>query len=116
MIGTAALPGQGPWQRFIIKFRAGSAPARDPEAAREWLQRRGRGSGMAGGEGSELSRLAWQRRLGVGADLVLADRALDRDEAGRLLEALAAESDVEYVEVDAMMQAFTQPGGTVGPD
>jgi len=110
MTGTAALPGQGPWQRFIIKFRAGSVPARDPEAAREWLQR-DRGSGMAGDGGGEALRLAWQRRLGVGADLVLADHALDRDEAGRLLEVLAAEPEVEYVEVDAMMQASTHRGG-----
>ncbi|MGO1892951.1 MAG: hypothetical protein ACTH0Y_07205 [Luteimonas sp.] len=110
MTGIAALPGQGPWQRFIMKFRAGSTPARDPDSAREWLQRRSVGSGTTD-EGGKALQLAWQRRLGTGADLVLADRALDRDAAGRLLEVLAAEPEVEYVEADAMMQAFTQPAG-----
>lgn len=109
MSGIAALPGRGPWQRFIIRFRAGSAPERDPEAAQQWLQRRDHGAGAAGGR--TPFRLEWQRRLGVGADLVVADRALDRSDAGWLLAALAAEPEVEYVEVDALMQALAQPAG-----
>lgn len=104
MSGTNALPGQGPWQRFIIKFRPGSAPGRDPAAADGWLRRLDRtGGGVA-------PRLEWQRRLGVGADLFVASPPLGREQAQRLLDALAAEPDVEYAEPDALMQAFAPRG------
>ena len=51
--------------------------------------------------------LQWQRRMGVGADVVAASVPLDRAQAQRLLERLAADPDVEYAEVDGMM--------TIGP-
>ena len=92
------LPGDGPFQRFIVRYRDGSDAAADREDA---AARIGRTAGKA--------RLApgvvttWQRRLAVHADLFTVDRPLSRDKASALMQAFADDPDVEYVEVDAMM-------------
>lgn len=100
-----ALPGQGPWQRFIIRYRGDSAPGADCRQVQARLDRCTRA--MPRGAGL---RLSWLRRLGIGADVISADRALDREEAQRLMQALAADPDVEYVEPDGVMRAFAQTG------
>lgn len=102
------LPGDGPWQRFIVKFRPGSEPAREPDAARERVRRMDLGTGQGTG-------LAWVRRLGVGADLFVAAEPLQRDVAEQLLQALAADPDVEYAEAEMMMKALDGASGPQGP-
>lgn len=98
------LPGQGPYAQFIVKYRAGSAPAMDTVAVQERLQATAALSGLhAGGTASEPLRLAWLRRMSVDADIIKAGRPLDRTEAASLMRAFAADEDVEYIEVDAMM-------------
>ena len=92
------LQGDGPFQRFIVRYRDGSGAAADRQDA---VARIARTAGKA--------RLApgvittWQRRLAVHADLFTVDRPLSRDEASALMQAFADDPDVEYVEVDAMM-------------
>lgn len=82
----------------------GSASSSSSGPADGWLRRLDRtGGGVA-------PRLEWQRRLGVGADLFVASPPLGREQAQRLLDALAAEPDVEYAEPDALMQAFAPRG------
>lgn len=103
------LPGEGPWQRFIIKYRGGSEPGRDTREVQARLDRAA--AGVAGDDASDL-RLSWLRRLGIGADVFKADRPLDRTAARQLMEALAADPEVEYLEVDAVMRAYPQPGGS----
>lgn len=107
---TAVLSGAGPWQRFIVKYRAGSAPreTRDVLAGRLAST-----LGRAGLDGDVTVR--WERRLGVGADLVVADRPLDRERAQRLLAAFVSDPDVEYAEPDAMMQHMPAAPGVSGP-
>ncbi|WP_024891264.1 hypothetical protein [Luteimonas huabeiensis] len=102
-----ALPGQGPWQRFIVKYRDDSAPGRDPAAVPERLRRTAEATGLASRAGAPALR--WERRLGVRADLIVAEPALDRAQAQRLLRELAAEPDVQYAEPDAPMQAGPGP-------
>lgn len=98
--------GEGPWQRLIVKYRPGSGPGRDPEAAKARLQDTASQSGLAGDGADPVLRLTWRRRLGIDADLVQAGRPLGRAEALRLMDAFAADPDVEYVEADATMRAF----------
>lgn len=102
-----ALPGQGPWQRFIVKYRDDSAPGRDPAAVPERLLRTAEATGLAARAGAPALR--WERRMGVRADLIVAEPALDRAQAQRLLRALAADPEVEYAEPDAPMQAGPGP-------
>src|SRR5690606_6950424 len=94
--------------RFIIKYRGDSDPGREPQTVQERLDRAA--SAVARGDAPGL-RLSWLRRLGIGADVFQADRPLDRAGARRLMETLAADPDLEYVEVDGVMQAYPQPDG-----
>lgn len=89
------LPGDGPFQRFIVHYRADSNPGRDPAQVQVRLQRTGADAGLV-----PDPVLSWQRRLAVGADLFLVDRPLDRAEATRLMRAFADDPQVESIEVD----------------
>lgn len=101
------LPGEGPWQRFIVKYRGDSEPGRDTRKVQARLDRAA--TGLSQGDASRL-RLSWLRRLGIGADVFKADRPLDRTAARQLTETLAADPDLEYLEVDALMQAYPLAG------
>ena len=107
------LPGAGPWQRFIIKYRGDSEPGRDTREVQARLDRAA--AGVAGDDPGDL-RLSWLRRLGIGADVFKAERPLGRAAARQLMETLAADPDLEYVEVDAVMRAYPQPGGSPDQD
>jgi serine protease len=90
-------------QQFIVKYRDGS-PARGSATA---LQRKL--DLAASGAGARAVGLQHVRRLAVGADVVRVARALDRAEAERLMRQLAADPDVEYVEVDRLLRAVLTP-------
>ncbi len=95
------------YERFIVKYRDGSAP--DTQAVE-----RGRALGRAvgpgvGGRPIDVDHL---RRLSVGGDVIKASRKLDHVEAAQLMRQLADNPDVEYVEVDQLMQAILTPSDT----
>jgi hypothetical protein len=89
---TNASPTAAEQQRFIVKFREGSGPARSAEAAKAHLD------AMSALDGVQLQ---WQRRLGVQADLFFTSRPLDAGEAEALMQRFRADPDVEYIEPDA---------------
>lgn len=91
---TAALPADSVFQRFIVKYRADTAPGRDVEVARQRLADVQSQSGI---------QLEWLRRLGVDADVIMADRPLERAEASALMDRFSADPEVEYIEVDGVM-------------
>lgn len=113
MQAIVGLDGDGPWQRFIIKYHPESAAGRDPGAAREKLEAADYADAADGTTGEGFPQLQWQRRLGVGADLFTTAEPLDRDDAQRLLQALSRDPDVQYVEAETMMQAL--PAGPQRP-
>ena len=90
--------------RFIVKYRDASAPRLDAAS----LQRSLDAAASRGGAGKLLS-VSHLRRLAVGAEVVRADRKLDRVEAETLMRQLAADPNVEYVEVDRLLQAVLTP-------
>jgi len=100
----AILPGEGPFQRFIVRYRADSAGAGDPAAAARRLQRTVDEAGLA-----PATSASWQRRLAVGGDVFVLDRPLDRAAARRLVGAFLADPEVESIEVDRML-GFDPPG------
>ncbi len=106
---TAPMPapepaGAGPFQRFIVRYRDGSVPARDRDSVPGRLAR-----AAAQVRSSPAPVPRWQRRLAVGADVFTVDPPLDRRAAEALMQALARDPDVEYVEVDRMMGIGPQP-------
>lgn len=93
--------------RFIVKYRDGSAERTDVGRAKAALSR-----AAAAGVGGKSVALGHLRRLAVGADVVRANRKLDRADAASLIRQLAADPNVEYVEVDALMQPLLTPNDT----
>lgn len=92
------LPADSQFQRFIVKYRDGSAPGRDAGAARQRLDAMQNQTGV---------QLEWLRRLGVEADVFKTDRPLDRKAAAELMDRFSADPDVEYIEVDSIMTIRT---------
>ncbi|WP_202840714.1 hypothetical protein [Luteimonas saliphila] len=92
------LPGEGPFQRFIVRYRADSAPGRDKATVPARLDRTAAAATL-----SPAPALTWQRRLAVDADVFTADRPLDRAAAAALMRAFDDDPDVEYIEVDRML-------------
>ena len=103
------------FQQFIVKYREGAPERADPAL-------RARGLDAAARTVSAASRtlrataaqpaalhLAHQRRLAIDADVVRASRALDRADAETLMRRLAADPNVEYVEVDKLNRAWFTP-------
>ncbi|QOW24764.1 S8 family serine peptidase [Lysobacter sp. H23M47] len=92
-----------PTDRFIVKYREGSAPQANIAKVQSSLDRVAR----TARSGNALG-LHQVRRIATGADVIRTDRKLDRVEAAALMRQIAADPNVEYVEVDQLLQpAFT---------
>jgi serine protease len=102
-VDTAGLQSaeQTRFDRFIVKYRAGTSAS----TQRNTLARAGRGLAQA----VSVARL---RSLSVGGEVVTTNRALDRAEAAALMRQIAADTSVEYVEVDRLMQPLMTPNDT----
>ncbi|AWV08063.1 S8 family serine peptidase [Marilutibacter maris] len=113
-VHLATVQPNGGNQQFIVKYRdasrAGEATLQgrlDRAASTSGLLNsaasRGRGKGLG------LQRL---RRMATGAEVVRADRKLDRTEAETLMRQIAADPNVEYVEVDRLRRPLMTPNDT----
>lgn len=107
------------FDQFIVKYRPGSAQRKNPANVDASLQRatRALSTTMAGtaakGAPKRASASARQlRRMAIGADVVQMSRKLDRAEASAFMRQLAADPNVEYVEVDVRMRALATPNDT----
>ncbi|TYT23156.1 S8 family serine peptidase [Luteimonas viscosa] len=99
------------FDQFIVKYKAG-APARTDAAIRA----RGLDAAAQALVGASPAmrttgapRIAHQRRLVIGADVIRVDRKLDRVDAETLMRQLAADPAVEYVEVDKINKPLLTP-------
>jgi serine protease len=95
------------YDRFIVKYRDGSAP--DTQATE---RARALGRAVGAGVGGRPVDVAHLRRMSVGGDVIRANRKLDHVEAAQLMRQLANNADVEYVEVDQLMKAILTPNDT----
>lgn len=98
-IDLSGMEASSRYDRFIVKYRDGSAAQVDPAAMARSLKSavppQGRGHG-------KRTALAHIRRIATGADLVSVSRPLDRAEAASLMRQIGNDPDVEYVEVDRL--------------
>ena len=102
-------PEQKNFDRFIIKYREGSSERSNLESLKGALRAVSSATPAKSGRGLSVQH---QRRLAVGADVVRADRKLDRVEAESLMRQIAANPSVEYVEVDKLNKALATPNDT----
>ena len=93
--------------RFIVKYRDGSTAQADP-AAVDTALRAAAGKLTVSGGGKQL-RVEHLRRMAQGADVVRASRKLDRADAESLMRQIAADPNVEFVEVDRLNRVFWTP-------
>jgi serine protease len=100
-VDTAGLQSadQTSFDRFIVKYRNGTSVA----AQQETLGRAGKTQGLAVGR---------VRSLSVGGEVVTTSRGVDRVEAESLMRNIAADPNVEYVEVDRLMKPLMVPNDT----
>ncbi|MBO9875141.1 MULTISPECIES: S8 family peptidase [Xanthomonas] len=114
-VNLSGLSSEPTVQRFIVKTRdaapvsisSASAAAAAPSAAlRATLQSAAAALPAKNGRALGLTSL---RRLALGPEVVKASRPLDRAEAETLMRQIAADPNVEYVEVDQRMTIALTP-------
>jgi serine protease len=108
-INLGGLANASQFDRFIVKYREGTAERANPGAAAASLKSAGRA--VAATQGRALG-VGYLRRMAVGADVVRADRKLDRVEAEALMRQIAANPNVEYVEIDKLNKPVFTPNDT----
>ena len=96
-VQLAGLDSAPAHQRFIVKFRQDSTQVQGEVALRKSLAAASHVLPVRAGKAGNLQHL---RRLAVGADVLRVDTPLDRIEAEALMHRLAADRNVEYVEID----------------
>ncbi|MBO9852887.1 S8 family peptidase [Xanthomonas phaseoli] len=93
-------------QKFIVTYKDGSSALSSPSVLTTSLRTAARALPAKAGKPLGLNSV---RRLAVGPELVQADRALDRAEAETLMRQLAADPNVQSVEVDQMLYPTLTP-------
>src|SRR5690606_2040765 len=96
--------------RFIIKYVDGS-PEQASAKERDASLRAATGAVPAALRRAPLA-LRHERRMAVGAEVISTSRKLDRVEAESLMRQLAANPNVEYVEVDKLNRLVLTPNDT----
>lgn len=93
---------------FIVGYRAGSASKTD----RTRIQRSLGNAAAAAFGAADAPAVRRERTLGVGAELVSVDRRLDRAQSERLMQLIALDPDVEYVEPNLRLHVDFVPNDT----
>ncbi|MBB3824496.1 serine protease [Xanthomonas arboricola] len=96
-------------QKFIVTYKDSSTALASPSVLTSSLRAAARAVPAKAGRALGLNSV---RRLAVGPELIQADRALDRAEAETLMRQLAADPNVQSVEVDQILHATLTPNDT----
>ena len=108
-VHLAGLDSAPTHQRFIVKYRQDSRQAAGDAALQKTLVSAARALPTRAGKSVGVQHM---RRLAGGADVVRADAKLDRVDAETLMRKLAADPNVEYVEVDRLNTIRLTPNDT----
>ena len=119
-VQLAGLASAKQFDRFIVKFRAGSAPTTSASARQRSLDAAAARARSRIGDADPRTRGAqaptWLlnhvRRMSLGADVIGTTRKLDREQTRILLQQIAADPDVQYVEIDRILQPAFTPNDT----
>ena len=105
--GPRHIPATAPAtaQRFIVKYRPGSAQARDRQQA-ELVLSNAAARSLPGTARAGTPLMKSLRRTAQGADVVLAGRPLSTAESDRFLQYLRQDPSVQYAQVDHRMYAL----------
>ena len=92
-IDTSGLATASAHDQFIVQFREGTPAQRDIAQMQSVLDRAAASTGVT---------LVHVRRMATGAEVIRASRKLDSAAATTLMQAVAADPAVEYIEVDSV--------------
>jgi serine protease len=93
------------YSRFIVKFSPAALARGNSATARlNVLNAAGRGVG--------LSRISELRQLATGGHVISTERGLSNAEAEQFMRSIAADGDVEYVEIDRLNKPLLTPNDT----
>lgn len=110
---TAGLRDGGSYDRFIVKYRDGSAASATNATLQRSLVSAISGAGLgASANGRSAVAASKLRSLAIGAEVIRTSRKLDRVEAESLIRQLAADPNVVYAEVDARRTRNLVPNDT----
>lgn len=99
-MNTSSLDADTSTDRFIIRYKTGSAERTSIPATQSKLDR------MASAFPARAQHL---RRMGIGSDVVTTARRLNANEAQAFMRAIASDPNVEYVEPDTVMSVNSTP-------
>jgi len=120
-VNTAGLePGQQ-YDRFIVKFKEGTPEANSTATLRRSLQSASasatqlmRAQRIQGGLRSNADSFSANhlRRMSLGADVVTTSRKLRTEEAELLMQQIASNPNVEFVQIDRLLKHTLTPNDT----
>ena len=112
-VWTRGMASNEQYSSFIVKYRDGSSKRVSATTAQDALKKRlgvqQRSKRSIGNAPPAAASVTHQRRMGGGADVVTTDKPLDLPEAQILMQRIADDPDVEYVQPNYMMSAFATP-------
>jgi serine protease len=94
------------FDQFIVKYKDGSSAKRDAAALNLGL--RNAASKVAAARGHAFG-VSHKRKMSLGMDVIRADRKLSRADAEALMRQIAADPNVQHVEVDVLQRALVTP-------
>jgi serine protease len=99
-MNATSLASDATVDRFIIKYKSGTAEGGASSAVQSKLDRLAR---------AFPAKAHHLRRMGIGADVVTTERQLNASEARAFMRAIASDPNVEYVEPDTVMTTQAVP-------
>jgi serine protease len=99
-MNTTSLTADATTDRFIVRYKTGTAERGSTTAVRSKLDRL---------TNSFPSKVHRSRRMGNGSDVVTTERKLNAKEAMSFMRAIASDPNVEYVEPDVPMSGSSAP-------
>ena len=121
-VDLSAIESGTQFDRFIVKYRAGTPEAANPAALQCALDAASVGANQmiqgaraqAGGSSRGAKPLATRhlRRMSLGADVFATSQKLGRAEAQLLMNQIAANPNVEFVQIDRLMKHTLVPNDT----
>ncbi len=122
-VNLGALGTDTQFDRFIVKYRAGTPEAKNAVTlqralndasvrANQLIQSARLQQGFKSIAAKPLS-VGHVRRMSLGADVIASSQKLDRDGAATLMRQIAANPNVEYVEIDAILQPTLTPNDSL---
>ncbi|QWP78845.1 S8 family serine peptidase [Lysobacter sp. K5869] len=105
-----ALKAGGSYSRFIVKYKNDSAAASGGAALSRSLDTAAARVALpAAAKGARVGLHQVRRMLVPGASVIASDRALGRDEAEAMMRQIAADPNVQYVQIDGIRRALATP-------